>query len=140
MGVGSNYVLSKAFLATGATAYLTGEIGKIIAGSGSFTSTLNSVQRNTTATVLTTADTLLVVFMEDLDTVRLATGKAFIGCALQGIVRVKCGATVTAGKYVTNDATARAVNVNKTAGGAQSVPVLGYALTGNTVGLDVDVL
>lgn len=140
MGVGPNYVLDKAFLATGATAYATGEIGKVVVGTGSFTTTLNSVQRNTTLVVATTADTLLVAIGEDLDTVRLATGKAFINCRVMGIARVLCGATVTAGKYVTSDATARAINVTKAAAGAQPIPVLGYALTGNTVGLPIDVL
>src|SRR6266496_1669149 len=135
MGVGQNYVLSKGFLATGATAYLTGEIGLAIVGGGSFTTTMNSVQR----AVAVSGDTgLLVVIMEDLDTVRLATGKAFINCAIQGIVRVKCGATVVAGSRVRSDATSRAVNVARTVGGP--VPVLGIALTGNTVGLDIDVL
>lgn len=134
MGVGQNYVLDKGFLATGATAYVAGNIGALAAGSGSFASTFNTVGLaglNPTG--------LMVVVMEDLDTVRLATGKAFINCALSGLVRVKCGATVTAGSRVTSDATSRAVNSAQT-GTAPAKNVLGIALTGNTVGLDIDVL
>jgi len=65
--------LTRASLPTGATAYATGEIAKVIAGAGGFSTTLNSVVRNTTLGVATTADTMWVVVMEDLDTVRLAT-------------------------------------------------------------------
>lgn len=141
MGVGPNYVLDKGFLATGATAYVFGEIVKVVVGTGSFSTTMNSVVRNTTATVLTTADTMLGVVQEDLDTVRLATGKAEVGVRLLGISRVQVGAAVTAGKYVTNDTTARAVAVTKAIAGAQPVPVLGYALTGATAaGQFIDVL
>jgi len=100
MGVGQNYVLDKGFLATGGTAYATGEIAKVIAGAGGFSTTLNSVVRNTTLGVATTADTLWVVVMEDLDTVRLATGKAFINCSMLGLARVLVGASVTAGKLL----------------------------------------
>lgn len=140
MGVGPNYVLDKPFLATGATAYAFGEIVKLIAGSGSFSTTANSVVRNTTATVLTTTDVTLAVAQEDLDTVRLATGKAFINCRLMGIARVQCGATVTVGDHVTNDATARAVKATRAAGGAQPIQILGIALSGGTVGQHIDVL
>lgn len=141
MGVGPQYVLDKGFLATGATAYAFGEIVKLVVGIGNFTTTVNSVVRNTTATVLTTADTMLGVCQEDLDAVRLATGKAEIGVRLMGIARVQTGAAVTVGKFVTNDATARAIAVTKATAGAQPVPVLGYALTGATAsGQFIDVL
>lgn len=140
MGVGPNYVLDKGFLATGATAYALGEIGKATLGSGTFGSTVNSVARATTATTLTTAAELLVVVMEDLDTVRLATTKAFIDCRILGIARVQCGATVVGGNYVTNDATARAVQVTRAIAGAQPTQCLGFALSGGTVGQHIDVL
>lgn len=141
MGVGQNYVLDKGYLATGATAYATGEIAKATAGSGAFASTLNTVARATTATTNATAAELLVVVMEDLDTVRLGTGKAFINCAILGLARVQVGASVTAGSYVTNDATARAVPVTKATAGAIPTQCLGIAMTGNTtVGGFIDVL
>lgn len=140
MGVGPNYVLSKGFLATGSTAYAVGEVAKAAVGSAPFDKTLNTVARATSATTNGTAAELLVVVMEDLDTVRLATTKAFINCQILGIARVQCGATVTAGSYVTNDATARVINVSKAGAGAVPIQVLGLALTGNTVGLHVDVL
>ena len=140
MGVGPQYVLDKGFLATGATAYVFGEIVRAQAGAV-MTTTFNSIARATTATVLTTTAELLGVVQEDLDTVRLATGKAEIGVRLLGIARVLSGAAVTAGTFVTNDATARAVTVTKAAGGAQQTLLLGFALTGATAaGQYIDVL
>lgn len=140
MGVGPNYVLDKGFLATGATAYAFGEIVKVVVGTGTFSTTANAVSRATTATVLGTASELLAVAQEDLDAVRLATGKAFIDCRLLGIARVQCGATVVALDHVTNDATARAISITKAAGGAVPVQQLGIALSGGTVGQHIDVL
>lgn len=140
MGVGPNYVLDKGLLATGATAFALGEIGKAVVGTGAFVTTANAVSRATTATTNATAGELLVVIMEDLDTVRLGTGKAFIDCRFLGIARVQLGATVTALSYVTNDATARAIAVTKAIAGAIPTQCLGIALTGGTVGQHVDVL
>lgn len=128
MGVGPNYVLDKGFLATGATAYVAGNIALAAVGTGSMSTTLNTIGlsgANPTG--------LMVVVMEDLDTVRLATGKAFLDCRLLGIARVLCGATVVAGALVTSDATARAATA------ASTNKVLGRALTGGTVGLPIDV-
>jgi len=118
MGVGPNYGLNKGFLATGATAYATGEIVTP-------TSTEAAVARAATANVTTP----LYVVMEDLDTTRLATGKAIVSCAMGGIVRVQAGAPVAINDRVTNDATARAIPRARTAAGAQLLPVLGIALT-----------
>lgn len=141
MGVGPNYVLDKGLLATGATAFAVGEIGKVVVGSGSFSTTANSVSRATVATTNATAGELLVVVMEDLDTVRLATAKAFIGCRFLGVARVQAGAAVTALSYVTNDGTARAVAVTKAIAGAIPTQVLGIALTGAAAaGAHIDVL
>ena len=130
MGVGPNYVLDKGHKATGATAYARGEIVTP-------TNTGLDVARATTAGVLTP----LYVCMDDLDTVRLATGKAIIDCRMLGIARVLSGAAVTIWNRVTNDNTARAVNATRTAGGTQPVPVLGIALTAATAaGQEIDVL
>lgn len=140
MGVGPNYGLDKGLRATGATAYAAGEIGKMTVGSGVYAAIANDVARATTATTNAAASEVLVVIMEDLDAVRLATGKAFIDCRLYGIARVQCGATVAALDHVTNDATARAITVAKAAAGAVPIQCLGIALTGGTVGQHIDVL
>jgi hypothetical protein len=115
MGVGGNYVLNKGFLATGATAY---KFGECVVQSGDGT----KVARATSA-----AAAVVFVVQEDLDTTRLATGKAFVNVALQGIVRCLSGAAVAVGNKVANDATARAV-----AGGAAGTSSFGIALTATT--------
>ena len=126
MGVGPNYVLNKGFLATGATAYKFGEI--VVPDTGEQT-----CKRATTAS----AAGFVGVCQEDLDTGRLATGKAIIGVALEGIVRVLTGAAVAKDSKVTNDATARAI----VQAGAAGSPTFGIALTAST-GADqfIDVL
>ena len=122
MGVGPNYVLDKGFVATGATAY---KFGECVALSGDGTKVARA----------TTAATLVGVCYEDLDTTRLATGKAVIEVRLMGIARVLSGAAVAVNALVTNDTTARAVTA--TAG----QPVLGKALTAATgAGEYIDVL
>jgi hypothetical protein len=129
MGVGPNYNTNKGFLATGATAYAFGEIATVTGDA--------TVARATTINVVTP----IVVVQEDLDTVRLATGKAFINCALEGLVRVQAGAAVAIGDRVTNDATARAIPRARTAAGSQLLPVFGIALTAaSAAGDHIDVL
>jgi|SRR5882762_5341458 len=120
MGVGQNYVLDKGFLATGATAYTAGLILKPAVGSGGQVLNLNTV-----AIAGNAATGLLVVCMEDLDTVRLATGKAQINCALLGLVRVQTTAVaITAGVKIASAA-------NGLARAAVSTEnVLGFAMTG----------
>ena len=125
MGVGANYGLNKGFLAKGATAYAFGEI--VVPDTEE-----QSCKRATTAG----AAGMLGVCQEDLDTGRLATGKAIIGVALEGIARVLTGAAVAKDAKVINDATARAV-VQATAGS----PSFGIALTASTgAGQFIDVL
>jgi hypothetical protein len=114
MGVGPNYGLGKGFLATGATAYAFGELVVPAAGE-------QSIVR------ATAAGTFAFVCQEDLDTTRLATGKAFIGVQIAGIARVQAGAAVAKGSKLINDATARAiVQVGVVGSGA---PVIGIALS-----------
>lgn len=130
MGVGPNYVLNKGLLALGSTAYAAGEIG-VLSG------TTPSVSRATTANVLTP----LCVVMEDLDTTRLATGKAVIGCALLGIVRVIAGDAVAVGDRVTNNTSARAIPRTRAIAGAQPAATFGIALTAAAADGDhIDVL
>lgn len=141
MGMGANYVLDKGALATGATAYAQGEIGKLQANTGSLSTVLNAVARATTATTNATVAELLVVIQEDLDVIRLGFGKAIIDCRILGIARVQVGAAVTAGNFVTNDATARAIAVTKAIAGAVPTQVLGFALSGAAAaGQQIDVL
>lgn len=136
MGVGQNYVLDKGHLATGATAYAVGEIVTPIAGSGTLSTVLNSIQRATAANA-----NIQYVVMEDLDTTRLATGKAVLDCRLMGIARVLTGAAVTKGTRVGNDTTARAVTVAQAGAGVVPKVVLGIALTDATAaGQFIDVL
>jgi hypothetical protein len=117
MGVGPNYVLSKGMLAQGAVAYASGEL--LIAGTVE-----QSVAKAGAATLVP-----LGVCTEDIDIARVATNKAFIGTALLGIARVKCGAAVAKNARITSDATARGVTVTRAAAGAQPQPIFGIALT-----------
>lgn len=122
MGVGPNYVLDKGLVATGATAY---KFGEFVALSGDGTKCARA----------TTANTAIGVCYEDLDTTRLATGKAVIEVRLLGIARVLSGDAVAVGARVSNDTTARAVTA--TAGASCH----GVALTAATgAGEYIDVL
>ena len=124
MGVGPNYVLNKGLVATGATAYKFGEC-VTLSGDGT------KCARATSA-----AAPAVFVCQEDLDTTRLATGKAVINVAMYGIVRVLSGAAVAVNDKVANDATARAVP-----GGAAGTASFGIALTAATgAGQFIDVL
>jgi len=129
MGVGANYVLNKGLLATGSTAYAFGEVVKLLAD-----------QKCVRAT---SADDLgfLGVCQEDLDTTRLATGKAVIGVAFLGLVRVIAGAEVNVGDRVTNNTSARAVTRSRTAAGSQPKSTFGIAMTyASGDGVHIDVL
>lgn len=126
MGVGPNYGLNKGFLATGATAYAFGEIVMVNTAE-------QSCQRATSASKVG----MVGVCQEDLDTTRLATGKAIIGVALTGIVRCLAGAAIAKDSLLTNDASARVI----VQAGAAGTPVLGTALTAaGAAGEYVDVL
>jgi hypothetical protein len=117
MGVGPNYGLNKGFLAQGAVAYAAGEL--VIAGSVE-----QSCAKAGAATLFP-----LGVCTEDIDIAKVATNKAFIGVALYGIVRVKCGAAVAKNARITSDASARGVTITRAIAGAQPQPSYGVALT-----------
>jgi len=124
MGVGPNYVLNKGLVATGSTAY---KFGELVVQSGDGTKC---------ARATTPAAAVVFVAQEDLDTTRLATGKAVINIATLGMVRVLAGAAVAVGAKLANDATARAVT-----GGAAGTASFGIALTAATAaGQYIDVL
>jgi hypothetical protein len=92
---GSNYDYSKAFLATGSTAYAFGELVKPAVGA-----TLQPAQ---CARVSAITDFVLGVAQENLDVAKVLTGKAYIGVALEGAAKVIFdGGTVPAiGDYMT---------------------------------------
>jgi hypothetical protein len=115
MGVGPNYVLDKGLVATGSTAYKFGEF-VTLSGDGT------KCARATGA-----GAPIAFVSQEDLDTTRLATGKAVIDVRILGIARVLSGAAVAVGAKVSNDASARAVT-----GGAAGTSSHGIALTAAT--------
>lgn len=117
MGVGPNYVLNKGFLAQGSVAYASGEL--VIAG---------SVEQSVAKAGATTLFPLGVC-TEDIDIAKVSTNKAFVGVALLGIVRVKCGAAVAKNARITSDASARGVTITRAAAGAQPQPCFGIALT-----------
>jgi hypothetical protein len=139
MGMGPNYVLDKGHLATGSTAYTFGEIVVPIANPNSTESSVaNACVRATSAGHL---GPVQYVVQEDLDTVKLATGKAIVDCRMMGIARVLTGAAVNKLTKVTNDGTARAITQAQTAGGSQPVVILGIALTdASAAGQYIDVL
>lgn len=127
MGVGPNYGLDKGFLAQGATAYAFGE-GVV----------LGTVEQSVTrATTALTVPGFFGVVQEDLDTTRLATGKAIVGVRITGITRAIAGAAVAKGAILVNDTSARVV----TQAGAAGTPVIGIALTAAAAAGDhIDVL
>jgi hypothetical protein len=119
MGVGPNYGLNKGMLAQGSLAYTSGML--VVLGTVD-----QSVAQATSASTLLP----LGVCVETIDVAKVLTGKAYIGIALMGIVRVVAGATpVIYGSRITNDTTARGVPVTRAAAGAQPQPVFGIALT-----------
>lgn len=131
MGVGASYGTRKGFIASGTTAYVTGNIVTVTGDA-------------TVALALATNDLLAFgVVMEDMTAIRLiaAPGKIIVNVGLEGIVRVTTGAAVAIGDRVTNDVTARAVTRVRAIAGAQPLPVLGIAMTVATAaGQQIDVL
>jgi hypothetical protein len=127
--MGPNFILDKGFLATGATAYAFGE-PVVLTGDGT------SIARAGTGAI-----NVIGVCYEDLELVRLQTGKAIIDVRVLGIARVLAGAAIARDAKVGVDATCRAVTVTRAAAGAQPAAVFGIALTAATTAGDfVDVL
>ena len=122
MGVGPNYVLNKGFLAqTPVTAYAAGLVV-----------TYGTVEQS--CITLSAASSLLPlgILTDDIDAAKIATGKAFVGVALLGLVRAKVGAAVTKGDRLTNDTSSRVITQTRAAAGAQPLPVVGIAQTAAT--------
>lgn len=126
MGVGPNYVLDKAHIATGSTAYALGEL---VVSSGDGT----KCARATAA-----AAKVRGVCMENVDAAKVTTTKVALDIRMLGIARVLAGAAVAVDDRLTNDATARAVTVAVAVGSKES---FGIALTAATAaGQYIDVL
>src|SRR4051794_35314412 len=117
MGVGPNYVLDKGHVATGATAYKSGEL-VIAQGDGT------KVARATSAGAKVRG-----VCQEDIDATKVTTGKAVINVRMLSIARVLAGGAVAVDDRLTNDTTARAVPVAATVGRLET---FGVALTAAT--------
>jgi len=125
MGVGADHVLTKGHLATGATAYKAGEA---VVSSGDGT----KVARATSA-----GAKLRGVCQENLDTNRLASGKAVVGVNILGICRALAGGAIAVDDRVTNDTTARFVTVNAAVGSKECAGIALTAATGAGVYFDL---
>lgn len=105
MGAGPNFVLDKGYLAEGTAAYQYGQpVG--------FGTAVQSVK------AITVANTMIAgVCQENVDAVKVTTGKVFINIRKMGISRVLAGAAFSKGDRLTVDATGRFI-AQVTAGGA----------------------
>jgi hypothetical protein len=131
--VGPNYVLDKGFLATGGSvAYAFGEI-LLLQTDG------KSVAR--AAGALATG-AMVAICQENVDAVKVATGKVVVDSRVLGISRVLCTtAAIVVGDRIGAAAAASGVAVARTAAAAQPAIVLGIALTAKGTGIGfVDVL
>lgn len=133
---GANYDYSKAFLATGSTAYAFGELVKPVAGT-----TLAQAQ---CARLAAGTDFVLGVAQENLDVAKVLTGKAFIGVALEGAAKVIFdGGTVPAiGDYMTIGTTtktrvARLGTQPAPAGAFQNIQIVGICFSVPAIAGDI---
>lgn len=104
MGAGPNFVLDKAFLAQGSSAYVYGQA----VGFGTVPQSCAAISVANTY--------VLGICQENIDATRVATGKAFINVRMAGIARALVGAAVVKGDPLTPDATGRLIK-QVTAGG-----------------------
>jgi hypothetical protein len=126
---GPDHILDKGFITTGSTAYALGEC--VVQGS-----TNTSCARATTAN-----STILGVCQENLDVVKVNTGKAAVSIRILGISRCLAGGAIARGARVANDTNARVVTKAQTAGGTAPTPVVGIALSpASQAGDFIDVL
>jgi hypothetical protein len=80
---GQDHVLSKAFLATGAAAYVFGQC--VVAVAGTTLDPNQMIQANTTTNLAAFAPTPLGLVQENLDLIKVQTGKAYGTVAIAGI-------------------------------------------------------
>ena len=80
---GSDHVLSKAFLTTGSAAYVFGQC--VVAVAGTSLDPNQMIQANTTTSLAAFAPTPLGLVQENIDLVKVQTGKAYANVAIAGI-------------------------------------------------------
>jgi hypothetical protein len=133
---GQDHLLAKAFLATGGAAYVYGQCVTLAAGTALDPNQM--VITPITARGITTPAYLGLV-QENLDLVKVATGKAYASVALAGvgfgiadgavaIGAMVCHSVVTAGQLHA---------VAKTAAGSAPLPIMGMAMTTATTAGDI---
>jgi hypothetical protein len=91
---GQDHLLAKAFLTTGAAAYVYGQCVVLVAGT---TLDPNQVIQATTGAGAANAVTPLGLCQENMDLVKVQTGKAYISVALAGIGFAIANGAVTIG-------------------------------------------
>jgi hypothetical protein len=112
----SNYVLAQGFSIPAGQTVTYGLCA--VQGSG-----------NRVAQTAGAAAQVLGVFIETVDTAKVATGKVVAGVQLMGEARVIAGAAVSRGDHLTTDASGRAVTKTKAIAGAQPGNSFGVAMT-----------
>ena len=106
--MGPNVIISKGFkVAAAATNVLFGRFCKFNAADTGDVVTTSAIP----AVPAVSADYIVGVYMETIDAVKIATGKATIGVHIAGIARVIAGAAIAKGDRLSSDATGRAVPI-----------------------------
>lgn len=115
----ANYGMAKGYLTTGSSAYTRGELVTLASAT--------TVARATSA-----GANVHGVVKENMDLVKVQTGKAQIGVDLYGIAQVLSGGAISVGDMLANDTTARAVTKTQAGAGVQPGRVFGKALEAAT--------
>jgi hypothetical protein len=126
---GQDHLLAKAFLATGASAYVYGQLVVPAAGT-----TLDPNQMAIASHLTTWAGATppLGLVQENLDLVKVATGKAYASVAIFGVGFGIAGAAIAVGAQVMPSAAVDGQLITSGALGATNRPMVGIALTAAT--------
>jgi hypothetical protein len=124
----ADHILSKGFKVATGKAYQRGQVLQLTAA--------------WTVDIATAATQILIgVCIEDVDQVKVDTGKVVIGADVIGITRCIASAPITAGTPVTATAGGKIVGMTKAAAGAQPARQLGIAMGAAAANNDeIDVL
>jgi hypothetical protein len=119
---GPNYGLAKGMIVDSAATNV--KVGRACAQTGT---------SNQTVTTAGAAADVFGIFIDEygtgMDAAKIATGKATIGVAVWGIVRVEAGAAITRRARLITDSSGRSVAATKAAAGAQPAFTHGIALS-----------
>jgi hypothetical protein len=131
---GMDHILSKGFLATGGSvAYTFGQVVQQINAATGPLSVINQAQCQICPAQSPVGHSILGVCQENLDAVKTATGKAIIGIALQGNVKVVWDGVGTAAVdnavVVPSTTVAGAVAFHTQTTTFANIPVVGIPLT-----------